>query len=63
MGEWNPHESLSNGFHTCCVDHDHACKEWHDMLQVTVGKDVNSYSIDYTFAWIVPLKERTRHKR
>ena len=40
-------------------DHDHACKEWHDILQVTVSKDVNSYSIAYTFAWIVPSKERT----
>ena len=33
MDEWNPHESLSNGFHTCCADHDHACWEWHDMFQ------------------------------
>ena len=31
----------------------------HDMLQVTIGKDVNSYSIDYTFAWLVPLKDKT----
>ena len=54
MGEWNPHESLSNGFHTCYVDHDHACREWHDMLHVTIGKDANSYIIAYKFAWIVP---------
>ena len=40
-------------------DHDHACREWHDMLQVTMGKDVNSYSIAYTFAWLVPSKDRT----
>ena len=59
MGEWNPHESLSNGFHTCCVDHDHACMQWHDMLQVIVGKDVTLDILDYTFAWIVPSKDRT----
>ena len=59
MSEWNPHESLSNDFHTCCADHDHACREWHDMLQVTVDKDVNSYSIAYTFTWLVPSKDRT----
>ena len=62
MGEWNAHESLRNGFYICCSDHDHACREWHDMLQLTIGKDVNSYSIAYTFAWLVPSKYKTKHK-
>ena len=39
-------------------DHDHACREWHDMLQVTVGKDVSSYSRAYIFSWIVLSKDR-----